>query len=1156
MDEGPIPASIKKAGLASDVGPTQQPCGPQGGDSLVFESTAFRDSVQTGDGCGLQWQDGRSEEQGWKERLHRWKRLETGDNFHWIERMIRGDAPFRRRRPGGSGVSGLIDDTHKCRRPGFATVTGSRTFCSSASVRRQDIPDISPFLMAVTPQDKTDPLDYLFHFRFKSQYSAQPMLPVFLSRSPIRGWVQAVRVILFWLVPVGGVPAQLSDPVVQIWQTEHGLPQNTVTAVLRTADGYCWIGTQHGLARFDGIRFVVFNSSNTPAFKSDRVSALAQDSVGNLWIGTAGGGVLRLANAAFTHFSVGDGLASDMVTCLSAGQEGTVWVGTVYGLNHFRMGKFSTLRTREGLPGVEILSLAPDGSGGLWIGTNQGPAQWSGGRMTAHPWQMPVDGLARAGEGSMWVSGRFFGLLEGEVSRTSRMRQVLPMGRVTALASGQQGEAWAAMEDGTLWRTRNEMRELIRAALPAGGIRTLHCDAEGNVWAGLNGGGLARLKERQLSPVPTPEALPDQVLAMAVDESGDIWAGGNTGELLLYRNDRFQAVDAGKNFASKGPILTLCPGRDGDLWIGKRGGGLYRWNRGNITVPGTAGKSIAAVITALFMDPSGSLWIGTEAEGILCYKNQQFRRYTRRDGFSSDQATGIVRQPDGALWFGTAGSGMNCMKEGKVRTFGTPEGLASEAIKTVFVDRAGWLWVGTSAGLSVWQNGHFFSFDAKHGLSPDVVSQLGEDDAGHLWMGSNRGLLRVPRNDLVEAVQGTRERVMAIPFGTADGMPSPECPGGRQNSSVKDSAGRLWFTTLRGPVMVHLPKPEKVPVSGPSALVERVLVNEEVALADPLTFGNAERSRISVPPGPAKVAFQFTAPSLRAPEKIDFRYRMVGMDTRWSYDGKERAAVYSRLPPGDYQFEVEATNGDGQWAGHTLGLTVHPHYWQTLWFKGVMAAAVAFAAGSLWYLRAVRRRELELVRLRIAGDLHDELGSNLAGIALLSRRLERQSVMGERERSEIHEISRIAVQTTEAARDIVWFINPSCDSLSELFLRMKEVAAVLLSNVAYTFEVPDHAGPGQLPPGFRRNLFLTFKEVLHNLVRHSGATAVEIKVRESGRQVSISVRDNGCGFDLERNPHNGGLKNAQLRLRSLHGELRIESQPGEGTVIQFSAPLP
>jgi ligand-binding sensor domain-containing protein/signal transduction histidine kinase len=962
---------------------------------------------------------------------------------------------------------------------------------------------------------------------------------------------------LEWLMP--RVRAQ--EYLVQVWQTEQGLPQNTVNCVTRTRDGYCWVGTQHGLARFDGVRFLVFTSANTPAFKSDRISALVQDSLGDLWIGTEGGGVVRLSAGTFTNLSVVNGLSSDMVTCLAAGEKGEVWIGTVYGLNLWKDGRISTFGERDGLQGMGVVALASSPGHGLWIGANVGVSHWSEGRFTRLEPRTQVAGLADAGDGKMWVSGRTSGLFHGEPREPKTLKHLVPKARVTTLTAVPDGNAWAAMEDGSLRRFRNGEESTVQIPQLRGGVRCLYEDNEQNLWVGLNGSGLARLKEQTMRAFQLKDAAADNVVSVVQDAAGRIWAGGASGKLALFQNDGFYPVDTGRNFAGNGAILTLCPARDGSLWIGKRGGGLFHWNQGNVTLPDAGGKSIAAVVTALFEDRDNKLWIGTEAEGILSLSDGRFERFTTKDGFSADQANCIAQQPDGALWFGTAASGLNRMQEGKVTPFWKADGLAGDSVHALLVDSGGLLWVGAGTGLSLFRDGRFFSFTAKHGLMQEIVSQAAEDAEGFFWLGSNRGLQRVRREELLEVAAGKRERITVVTYGTVDGMPSPECPGGRQNAVMQDSDGRLWFTTMLGLVRLERPQTGLSPPGPPPITIERVNLNDEPALPDALIFSGepAFPNGLSVPPGPSRLEFHFSAPSLRAPERLRFRYRLESMEDKWIYAGADRSAVYNQVPPGKYRFQVQACSDEGIWTpeGAALTVTVQPHYWQTVWFKAAMALLLALIAAGLLRLRNARRRELERVRLRIAGDLHDELGGNLSGIVLLSRRVGRQPALGERERSELDEVARIAAQTTQSVRDIVWFINPSCDTLEELILHMRETSAALLTGLEYEFHDPGAptAFRGVLPQEFRRHVLLIFKEVLHNVVRHSGATRVEIDVKIEGQRFSVSVRDNGNGFDFSYCQHTGGLKNAQLRLQRLHGEIHIHSRPGEGAHIQFTAPV-
>ena len=295
---------------------------------------------------------------------------------------------------------------------------------------------------------------------------------------------------------------------------------------------------------------------------------------------------------------------------------------------------------------------------------------------------------------------------------------------------------------------------------------------------------------------------------------------------------------------------------------------------------------------------------------------------------------------------------------------------------------------------------------------------------------------------------------------------------------------------------------------------------------------------VRVPPGNAKLELQYTATALRAPEKTRFRYRLEGFDPDWVNAGENRRALYSRLPAGEYRFRVAACNEEGVWnlEGASLGVIVCPRVANCDLQGGRRCVAAGAAFAGLW-LRRARQRELERLRLRIAGDLHDDLGSNLSSIALLSRRVRRQTPLPEAARGELEEIEQIARKTTHAIRDIIWFIEPDRDTLGDLVRRMQEVAAVMLAEVDCAFTVGSVPTSGRVSPEFRRNVFLVFKETIHNIVRHAECTRVEIHVAAAGEKLSVGVRDNGRGFSLKSAVTGNGLKQMQLRMARLGGQL-------------------
>jgi ligand-binding sensor domain-containing protein/signal transduction histidine kinase len=960
-----------------------------------------------------------------------------------------------------------------------------------------------------------------------------------------------------WLCLLTTTAGQAADYLTRLWQTEQGLPQNTITALAQTRDGYLWIGTQQGLARFDGATFVVFNSAQIPAFKSDHISALLAEAEDGLWIGTAGGGVTHCRGRQFENWSVLNGLSSDMVTSLAAGTEGDLWVGTVYGLNRLQAGRVTTYTSAEGLPGVGVLALATDGQGRLWVATEEGLAVFAQGKFQlVESLGVRTEQLMVDREGDLWAGSRSFGLWHAQQGH-SALEQVPALSQVTAVGRSASGAVWVGLGTEGVQLVQAGKTNAVECPALESPVTCLYEDRESNLWVGTDGGGLLRLTPRQLVTFTRKDGLPGDTLnALMEDGTGRLWVGSQSGEVLVYETNHFARVQLTERAVRSAPVLALCGGADGAVWLGTRGNGPLRYQQGNLTVPLLGDSPLPAVVTALFVDREAGLWMGTEAEGVIYRRERTTRRYSTSNGLSRNEAICIAQTPDAAVWLGTRGGGLNRIWTNEVSTFGRPEGLASEAIRALHVDKEGDLWVGTSAGLSLYQEGRFFTYTRRHGLVDDLISQIVSDDWGRLWLGCNRGLLRVARRELLEVAAGQRAWLTCVPFGTQDGMVNPECLGGRQSAALKDHAGRLWFATERGLVRVE-PSPPTAAPRLPTVLVERAWLNEEEVVSDPVT-GRGEpvrQERVRVPPGNAKLELQYTATTLRAPEKTRFRYRLEGFDPEWVNAGENRRALYSRLAPGEYRFRVVACNEEGEWnlEGASLGVVVLPHFWQTALFKVVVGMTAVGAVGGMLWLRRARQKGLERLRLRIAGDLHDDLGSNLSSIALLSRRIRRHTALPGAARGELEEIEQIAQQTTRAIRDIIWFIQPDRDTLGELVRRMQEVATLMLAEVDCAFTVADLPASGRISPEFRRNVFLVFKETIHNIVRHAQCSRVEIQVGVAGESLSVMVRDNGRGFSLNLPASGNGLKQMQLRMARLGGQCVVQSEPGQGTKVELRA---
>jgi len=312
---------------------------------------------------------------------------------------------------------------------------------------------------------------------------------------------------------------------------------------------------------------------------------------------------------------------------------------------------------------------------------------------------------------------------------------------------------------------------------------------------------------------------------------------------------------------------------------------------------------------------------------------------------------------------------------------------------------------------------------------------------------------------------------------------------------------------------------------------------------------------LRIPPGHGELEIRFAALSFCAPENNRAKYRLEGVDSDWVEAGVKRSAHYSNLATKKYRFQVIACNNDGVWneTGASLAIILLPHFWQTWWFDAVLAATGVLLLTLVYRVRVAQLRQIERLRLRIAADLHDEVGSSVGTITLLSRLMHKEAVR-EDELRDLATIQRISSDVADSIKDIVWFINPENDKMEDLLLRMKDIAGTVLGEIEWRFSEPPAPSRRSLSLDFRQNVFLMFKETMTNILKHAKATLVEINISETGGEWKMTIRDNGVGFDANAATRGNGLKNLRRRADQLKGTLEIITQSGSGTgtIVSFA----
>jgi diguanylate cyclase (GGDEF)-like protein len=770
------------------------------------------------------------------------------------------------------------------------------------------------------------------------------------------------------------------------WTTDAGLPQTSVYSIAQTRDGYLWIGTEQGVASFDGVRFRTFSQRNVPALPSNYVHRLLAARDGVLWIGTDSG-LTRYDGKTWTTWTAKTGLSDDDIEALAEGPDGSLWIGTGGGgLDRLHNGQVDAWRVKDGLPDDRVLALLADSAGVLWIGTEAGLASFDGRefrsyRQPAGSGPPSLSTLAVAPDGSIWCAstdGRFFRQSGGTLLS---IPADLPHNDVLAMLFDHDGNLWLGFPNRGLARFHHGELTLVDAhdGLHAQTVEALFEDSEHNLWVGTFDAGLLELRDGKFDVYGPAEGLPSAVVCCSVEDAdGAVWVGTAAGELAeILPNGTMRKYTARDGLPPEG-IHSMLLGRDGTLWIGHRHGVITQFRNGRFRYFRSAEAKNHA-FNGLLEDREGTIWIGTYGTGVMRFENGRFLQV-----LSDLDVTSLAETRDGAIWVGTDGDGVIRLKDGVPTRYTNSNGLISNHVLSLWVDRDDTLWMGVeSGGLSRIKNGKVASFTAAQGLFDSTVANLMDDDFGNLWMGSDKGISRVSKKELESFAEGHISAFHSVGYDTADGLRSRETMQGGTGCGTRGADGRLWFPTLNG--LASLDPRRALQADPPLRIqIESLQLNaRNLPLADDVSFRH----------GANRVNFQFTALTFIAPSRIRFRYRLEGYDTAWIEAGTSRAASYTNLPIGDYRFQVQGARYNGEWSSDaaSIGFTVEPSWYEApvalvLWL--LCAFLLTWGIVQVSIRRSVRRRhELE----RLVAERTYELNEEKSALALAQEKLREQA---------------------------------------------------------------------------------------------------------------------------------------------------------------------
>ena len=766
-----------------------------------------------------------------------------------------------------------------------------------------------------------------------------------------------------------------------VWRAPLSLPHDSVTAIVQSRDGYLWLGTIEGLARFDGVRSVVFDKSNTPAFADNWVKALVEDRTGRIWIGTLSGGLVCRDGLRFTHYGPGQGIAQEGVLALLQDRAGRIWAGTAGGgVLRLEGERFIREPGTEATSASSVRALLEGRDGSVWIGADNGLYRFREGALTRLTraeglTDNAVISLAEDDEG-LWIGTEHGGLDRLVAGRLTSIttREGLAHERVWSLAVDRDQALWIGTDGGGLQRLSAGRLATLSTAngLTNDFVWAIREDREGSLWVGTNGGGLSRLRIGRVTALTTHEGLPgDFVRSIHRTRDGSLWVGTEDAGLARIRDGRAQTFTTRDGLSGK-QLRALAESKDGSLWIGGDTG-VDRWRDGRIT-----GNAIAGLppdrITALAEDGSGTLWIGTGSSGVAAAKGGKRLSLSMAEGLPGSNVNFLLAARDGSVWVGTA-SGLARLKSGQVTRFSRDDGLPGNYVTSLFEDPDGGVWVATRSGLARIRDGQVRSL--RSGLLYDdaIMSAVLGDDGG-IWMGGNRGLSRVGRREVEEVMAGRRATLAPLVLGLEDGMPHQEV-NGSGSARWKDVDGRLWFATRGGVASVD-PSRLSRNVSPAPVLIEEVVADGQVLEG---------KGGWRLPAGTRRVGFQFTALALAAPSRLRFARRLDGFDSDWVETGPRRSVDYTNLPHGQYRFRVKAANEDGLWneSGAEVTLEIEPRFYERLWVRALVALAFVVAGPSFYLVRVRTLRRQKQALERVVAARTAELEAANTELARLSR---------------------------------------------------------------------------------------------------------------------------------------------------------------------------
>lgn len=923
------------------------------------------------------------------------------------------------------------------------------------------------------------------------------------------------------------------------YSIENGLSESVVNTVLQDSDGYIWLGTGYGLNRFDGFVFEnyfeehglnsskiyslyqskdgklwigsdkginfadedsIYTSPDLATLQNSKVISIFEDVQGDMWFGTDGDGVWHYNNREnLVLHSTSQGFRSNQVRAITQSENGDLWFATRDGLTQLSNGNLRTFTIEDGLPENRTRDILFDSEGLLWVATRKGLASFDGSNFS--------------------VLGLIDGLLEEKIQ---------------TLSLAADGSLWLGTESGVAQYKNGEFKNYTtNEGLSNSIVYSSAIDREGNVWFGTFGGGVSLFLGDYFENFDSENGLPND-LVTSIAESGDgkLWLGTYGGGLVSIGESKFEYFTSQDGLPDD-RVYHLSTDSKDRMWIGMRDGLAYM-NNGRLKVF-SDNEFPFRKVRHVMEDSKGGFWISTYDEGLIYFTGEQYEQYNQANLLPSNTVLASVEGDDGSIWVATYG-GVASLKDGSVTSYSIQDGLPNNGVMSIMKDKKGTIWVATFGGIAWFDGVRFIDITDQDGLPDRVCYFIRQDENGIYWIGTNGGMARLDVEKFYSQNSIDKEQAITV-INREEGLVSNEMNLG---AVYQDKNNHFWFGSVEG-VSHFYPEFYKS-----NQIAPRVhILNLTASGREYDSYGfelNHNRNFVEI---------DYSAINFTSPNQVVYEYQMSGIDPGWQRT-TDRSAKYPSLPPGEYFFRVHARNSNGIWSDEiaVINFKIKPPFWMSWWFVllviGTIVGIIYLFYRNYQYMKLV---DIERMRVRIASDLHDDVGTSLTEIALQSDFLQAGNVDSEF-RNSLNQIGKQCRKIVTSLDDIVWSIDARNDTLGDLTDRMQDYMLNVLepNNFHLSYDFEELKMENKLPVPVKENLYLIFKEAVNNIAKYSNGDEVSVSMNSNNGSFQFVIHDNGTsGKGLKKTGH--GLRNMEMRAQRIGANVDFNEEDGFTIII-------